>query len=168
MASIESLLEQVSKSDLGVAALVRLRAAIDQRLVAASEDLDRQRAAIEAALSSIGRAKPGRPAKAPRAAVAASAPSAPAAPAGRRKRRAGGAGGAGKHAGLSVADAVRKVIGKGNKMSAAQIKKAFNDAGDKRILNFTILARGGVVKRVGLEKKEPGSRGRAGGIYSLV
>jgi hypothetical protein len=53
-------------------------------------------------------------------------------------------------------------------MSAAEIKKHFAAAGDRRNLNFTLLSRSGLVKRTGFEKKEEGKKGRAGGIYALA
>jgi hypothetical protein len=148
MASIETLMDQVSKSDLDIAALVRLRGAVDAKLLAASAELDRQKATIERALDSRRHR------------------AAPSSGGGRRGRNASHS--AGRHSGMSVAESLRKVIGKGGKMSAAQIKSAFDEAGDNRILNFTILTRSGVVKRVGLEKKEEGRKGRAGGIYAVA
>lgn len=145
MASIETLLEQVAKSDLDITALLKLRGAVDEKLNLVRRDLERQLEALSGNAPKRGR------------------------PAGVRRARRNAANSPGKHQGLSVADAVRKVIGsKGGKLSTAQIKKHFADAGDTRNLNFTILVRSGVLKKVGTESKREGKKGRAGGIYSVA
>lgn len=145
MASIETLLEQVAKSDLDITALLKLRGAVDEKIAVVRKDLERQLLALEGDTPKRGR------------------------PAGARRTRRSAANTPGKHQGLSVADAVRKVISaKGGKLSTAQIKKYFNDAGDTRNLNFTILVRSGVLKKVGTESKKEGKKGRAGGIYSVA
>lgn len=151
MASIETLLEQVSKSDLDIGALLKLRAAVEDKINAVRKAIERQLEALDGAMDASPAPKRGRPAGG--------------------KRRAGrrAANTPGRHQGLSVADAVRKVISsKGGKLSTAQIKKAFSDAGDTRNLNFTILVRAGVLKKVGTETKRDGKKGRAGGIYAVA
>jgi|JI102314A1RNA_FD_contig_31_1385180_length_730_multi_5_in_0_out_0_2 hypothetical protein len=146
MASIETLLEQVSKSDLDITALLKLRSAVEEKIGAVRRDIERQLQALDG----------GTPARRGR-------------PAGKRRAGRSTANTPGRHSGMSVADAVRKVIsGKGGKLSTAQIKKAFTDAGDTRNLNFTILVRSGVLKKVGTETKRDGKKGRAGGIYAVV
>ncbi len=160
MAAIDSLFEQVAKSDLDIAVLLKLRNALDEKLAAKHRDLKRQLAAVEEAMADgppdAAPSRRGRPARKA---------------AGRRGRRGGAAGAkpAGKHAGMSVIAAVQKAIqAKGGKASAADIKKAFASAGDKRNLNFTLLTRGGGIKRVGFEAKKEGHKGRAGGIYAAA
>jgi hypothetical protein len=145
MATIESLLEQVTKSDLDIPALLKLRSAVEDKLGSVRRELERQLQALD------GNApRRGRPAKAR---------------SGRRNAR----NTPGKHQGMSVAEAVRKVISaKGGKLSTAQIKKYFADAGDTRNLNFTILVRSGFIKKVGTESKKEGKKGRAGGVYAVA
>lgn len=150
MASIETLLEQVSKSDLDITSLLKLRGAVEDKINAVRREIEKQLQALDGGGSSSAAPRRGRPAG---------------------KRRAGrnSANTPGRHQGLSVAEAVRKVISaKGGKLSTAQIKKAFGDAGDTRNLNFTILVRGGVLKKVGTETKRDGKKGRAGGIYAVA
>ncbi|MBL9121763.1 MAG: hypothetical protein JNL80_17800 [Phycisphaerae bacterium] len=145
MASIETLLEQVAKSDLDITALLKLRSAVDDKLAVVRKDLERQLQALDGPAPRRGR------------------------PAGARRTRRNAANTPGKHQGMSVAEAVRKIISsKGGKLSTAQIKKYFSDAGDTRNLNFTILVRGGVLKKVGTESKKEGKKGRAGGIYAVA
>jgi hypothetical protein len=163
MASIETLLEQVSKSDLDITALLKLRSTVEDRISSARRSIQKQLEALDGAMSSASAS----------ASAASPAPARRGRPVGsvNRKRRVGrpSAGSAGKHAGMTVAEAVRKVLSKGGgKMSTSQIKKAFDDAGDTRVLNFTILVSGGVLKKVGTESKKDGKKGRAGGIYALV
>jgi hypothetical protein len=161
MASIESLLEQVSKSELDITALLKLRSAVEDKISAVRRSIQKQLEALDGAMTSASSAG-SSPAPARRGRPVGSK---------NRKRRVGrpSAAGAGKHSGMTVAEAVRKVVSKGGgKMSTSQIKKAFDDAGDARILNFTILVSGGVLKKVGTEPKKDGKKGRAGGIYALA
>lgn len=147
MASIETLLEQVSKSDLDITSLLKLRSAVEEKIGAVRRDIERQLQALDGGNTPARRGRP----------------------AGKRRAGRSAANTPGRHSGMSVADAVRKVIsGKGGKLSTAQIKKAFTDAGDTRNLNFTILVRSGVLKKVGTETKRDGKKGRAGGIYAVA
>ncbi len=160
MASIESLLEQVSKSELDITALLKLRGAVEDKISSVRRSIQKQLEALDGAMASSSASSSPAPARRGRPVGSTN-----------RKRRVGrpSAGSAGKHAGMTVAEAVRKVVGKGGgKMSTSQIKKAFDDAGDTRILNFTILVSGGVLKKVGTEPKKDGKKGRAGGIYALA
>ncbi|MDZ4829886.1 MAG: hypothetical protein SGJ09_06765 [Phycisphaerae bacterium] len=164
MATTETLLEQVNRADLDIHALLKLRGAIEDRLVSKRGDLMKQLEAMEGAFgtSIAARPKRGRPAG------KTSTTAAPAKSNGKRKRGPNTKNSAGKHADMSVADAVRKVIGqKGGKASAGEIKKAFDAAGDRRNLNFTLLVRANTVKRVGSDIKKDGKKGRVGGVYGL-
>lgn len=179
MAQLDSILEQINRSELDILALLKLRTAVEDKLTARHRDLRKQLAAVEGAMGA------GRDAGAPAAASSAAParrgrrpgrPARTAAPAGAAKSagksRRGGARSArssGKHGEMSVGEAVVALLkAKGGKMSAAEIKKHFAAAGDRRNLNFTLLSRGGLVKRTGFEKKEEGKKGRAGGIYALA
>lgn len=166
MASTETLLEQVGRADLDIHALLKLRGAIEDRLVAKRRDLMKQLEAMEGAFATAAPA--AAPAKRGRPAGKASTAPATAKPAGKRKRGPNAKNSAGKHADMSVAEAVRKVISqKGGKASAGEIKKAFDAAGDRRNLNFTLLVRANTVKRVGSDTKKDGKKGRVGGVYGL-
>jgi hypothetical protein len=177
MAQLDSILEQINKSDLDILALLKLRSTVEDKLTARHRDLRKQLAAVEDAMGVGAEAsaavagsaggqvrrgrRPGRPA---RSAASAGKPA--------RKSRRGGARSArtsGKHGEMSVGEAVVALLkAKGGKMSAAEIKQHFAAAGDRRNLNFTLLSRAGLVKRIGFEKKEEGKKGRAGGIYALA
>jgi hypothetical protein len=95
-----------------------------------------------------------------------------AAPKAKRGRKAGGtrtAQSPGKHEGMSVGDALGKVMGGvGKKMPSSEIKAAFAKAKDGRNLNFSLLEKAGTVKRVGDEKKKEGQRGRPGGVFEFT
>ena len=89
MASIETLLEQVSKSDLDITALLKLRSAVEDKINAVRREIEKQLQALDGGGSSTAAPRRGRPAG---------------------KRRAGrkSANTPGRHQGLSVAEAVRK------------------------------------------------------------
>lgn len=160
MASLDSLLDQIAKSDLDIAVLLRIRSAVEDRLASCRKELQKQLAAVEGAMAAGTGVMPRASTPAPRRGR----------PAGSVKRRAArsGTNAAGKHAGLSVAAAVTKALqSRGGKASASEIKKIFATAGDKRNLNFTLLTQAGTVKRVGFEQKKDGRKGRAGGIYAI-
>ncbi|MFO0827360.1 MAG: hypothetical protein U0572_04350 [Phycisphaerales bacterium] len=168
MATSDSILDQINKAGLDIHALLRIRSSVEQLLVAKRRDLEKQLAAMSDAFGAVpARRGPGRPAGSKNAAPAA-ASAAPSAGGKRKRVRRVASNNPGKHNGLSVAAAVRKIIeAKGGKASASEIKKAFDAAGDKRNLNFTLLVRAGSVKRTGSDKKKSGEKGRAGGIYAI-
>jgi hypothetical protein len=168
MATLETLIDQLTKSDLDILALLKLRGSIDRKIAAVRDGLRRQLEQVEGALAdasadsegSGGGSRRGRP---------AGGKAKPRKKAARRTGKRGSAAIAGKHAGLSVADAVKKIFeAKGGKLATADLKKSFVAAGDKRNLNFTILVRQGLLKRVGFEARKEGKKGRAGGIYTLA
>lgn len=185
MAAIDTILEQIGKADFDVHGLLKLRSAVEARLVELRRDLTKQLDAMQnvfgaddapKATGSTG-AKRGRK-PGPKAGSAKPAGK-PGPKAGKKRgpkpgswsKRAprSGTHSVGKHSGLSVADAVRKAIeSKGGKASATEIKKIFENAGDKRNLNFTLLVEAGAIKRVAFEQKKPGQKGRAAGIYSAA
>ena len=168
MATVDALLEQINKADLDIHALLKIRSAVEDRLVGRRRELMKQLEAMEGAFGSAATAAPapkrGRPAGKASSAPAAKAPVAK----GKRKRGPNAKNSEGKHAGMSVAAAVQKVITqKGGKLSAGEIKKAFDAAGDRRNLNFTLLVRANTVKRVGSDTKKDGKKGRVGGVYAV-
>src|SRR5262245_9151932 len=149
------LVEQINRSDLDLRTLLRLRTALDQRLVAKRRDLEQQLQEMQAL--GTGAAPTGKRRGRPPGSGAKSSGG------GGRRRARKSTNSAGKHSGISVADAVRKVIeAKGGKLPASEIKKAFDAAGDRRNLNFTLLVRSGALKRNGFEARK--GKGRAGGI----
>jgi hypothetical protein len=187
MATIDTILEQIGKADFDVHGLLKLRSAVEARLVEMRRDLTKQ---LDAMVTVFGGGEGGAPAAArPAGAKRGRKPgpkAASAKPAGKRGPKPGkkrgpkpgswskraprsGTHSVGKHSGLSVADAVRKAIeSKGGKASATEIKKIFENAGDKRNLNFTLLGEAGAIKRVAFEQKKPGQKGRAAGIYAVA
>lgn len=179
MALIDTLLDQIGKSEFDIHALLKLRGAIEDRLLSQRRDLMKQLDAMANAFGGAASVRDSRPSARSGAGSALKARAKPGPKAGgKRGGKAGrwskraarrGTHAAGKHAGLSVADAVRKVIeAKGGKVSAGEIKKAFGAAGDKRNLNFTLLTQNGAIKRTGFEPKRPGQKGRAAGIYAVA
>lgn len=166
MATLDSIIDQIAKSDLDILGLLKLRTTIEDRLSARHRELRKQLAAVEGAMPGAGGDdEPKQTRRRGRSSAARKTP----VRARKTRRRSRGAGGSGKHAGMSVSEAVVALLkSKGGKMSAAEIKKSFVSAGDRRNLNFTLLTRSGTVKRTGFEAKKEGKKGRVGGIYSLA
>lgn len=158
MPSPRALIRSVQTADLDLEGLLEVRRALDQRL-------EKQRSTLALTIKSIDGALAippgGRPSVARALLGGMRTP-------GTRKARSGTKP-PGRHEGLSVADSVRKVINsKGGKASAGEIKEAFARAGDKRVLNFTILVNTGILKRAGDAPRIKGRRGRAGCMYTVA
>lgn len=158
MSSPRALVRSVQNAKLDLEGLLEIRRALDQRL-------EKQRSSLAATMRTIDGAlaiPPGGKASVARALLGGLRTP------GSRKARSGTKP-PGRHEGLSVADSVRKVIGsKGGKASAGEIKEAFARAGDKRVLNFTILVNTGILKRAGDAPRIKGRRGRAGCMYTVA
>jgi len=158
MSSPRALIRTVQSAKLDLQGLLEVRRALDQRL-------EKERSSLSLTLKSIDGALATPPGG--RAAVARMLLGGLRMP-GSRKARSGTKP-PGRNEGLSVADAVRKAItAKGGKASAGEIKEAFARAGDKRVLNFTILVNTGVLKRAGDAPRIKGRRGRAGCMYTIA
>lgn len=158
MSSPRALIRSVQTAKLDLEGLLEVRRALDQRL-------EKQRSSLVLTMKTIDGALATPPGG--RASVARALLGGLKVP-GARKARSGTKP-PGRHEGLSVADSVRKVItAKGGKASAGEIKEAFARAGDRRVLNFTILANTGVVKRAGDAPRIKGRRGRAGCMYTVA
>jgi len=151
----KKLIQSIAAAELEVPALLEVRRALDEHLERHRDRLSERLRFIDGAL----RVPPGG-----KASVARNLMGGLRKP-GARKARSGTKP-PGRHEGLSVADAVRKVISaKGGKASAGDIKEAFAKAGDKRVLNFTILVNAGVLRRAGDAPRIKGKKGRAGSLY---
>lgn len=150
MATVDNLVAQIRSAALDMSSLTRLRESIEGRI----EKHKQMLLSMLEQLDDLGiAAGPGRNRTTPQP--------------GDRKRGRRLASPQGKHAGLSVARAVQAVIRQGGgKLSARDVREAFDLACDHRVVNFTLLVRSGALKRVGTAKRI--GRGRAAGVYQVA